>query len=55
MLVLDLKDGKLQDLRKEEEGKMLHKLQAIRMSEDFWDRVHRFCSEGCMWVKPLVS
>ena len=30
------------------------KKKAIRMSEDFWDRVHRFCSEGCMWVKPLV-
>ena len=49
-LILDLKDGKLQDSGKQEEGKTFHKLHVIGMNEDLWDGVHGLGSEtwkGC--------
>ena len=49
-LILDLKDGKLQDSGKQEEGKMFHKLHVIGMNDDLWGRVREVGSEawkGC--------
>ena len=34
LLILDLKDGKLQDSGKQEEGKTFHKLHVIGMNDD---------------------
>ena len=50
LLILDLKDGKLQDSGKQEEGKTFHKLHVLGMNDDLWDRVHGLGSEtwkGC--------
>ena len=50
LLILDLKDGKLQDSGKQEEGKTLHKLHGIRVNDDLWDRVRGIGNEtwkGC--------
>ena len=38
LLILDLKDGKLYDLGKQEEGKTFHKLHVLGMNDDLWDR-----------------
>ena len=38
LLILDLKEGKLYDLGKEE-GKTCHELPVLRMNDDLWDRV----------------
>ena len=46
----DLKDGKLQDSGKQEEGKTFHKLPVLGMNDDLWDRVRGLSSEtwkGC--------
>ena len=48
--LLDLKDGKLQDSGKQEEGKTFHKLHVIGMNDDLRDRVREVGSEtwkGC--------
>ena len=37
LLILDLKNGKLQDSGKEEEGKTCHELNTLCMNDDFWD------------------
>ena len=37
LLILDLKDGKLQDAGKQEEGKRFHKLHVLGMNDDLWD------------------
>ena len=34
LLILDLKDGKLYDSGKQEEGKTLHKLHVLGMNDD---------------------
>ena len=50
LLMLDLKDGKLQDSGKQEEGKTFLKLHVLGMNEDLWDRVRGLGSEtwkGC--------
>ena len=50
LLILDLKDGKLQDSGKQEEGKTFHKLHVLGMNDDLWDRVREVCSgtwKGC--------
>ena len=39
LLILDLKDGKLQDSGKQEEGKAFHKFHVLGMNDDLWDRV----------------
>ena len=38
LLILDLKDGKLLDSGKQEEGKALHKLHVLGMNDDLRDR-----------------
>ena len=48
--ILDMKDGKLSDSGKQEEGKTFLKLHVLGMNEDLWDRVCRLGSEtwkGC--------
>ena len=50
LLILDLKDGKLSDSGKEEEGKMFHNMHVLGMNDDLWDRVRELGSEtwkGC--------
>ena len=50
LLILDLKDGKLQDSGKQEEGKRFHKLHVVGMNDDLWDKVRGLGSEtwkGC--------
>ena len=50
LLILDLRDGKLYDSGKQEEGKTFHKLHFLGMNDDLWDRVCGSCSEiwkGC--------
>ena len=50
LLILYLKDGQLQHSRKEDGGKMFHKLHVIGMNDDLWDKVCRLGSEiwkGC--------
>ena len=57
LLILDLKDGTLQDSGKQEEGKTLHKLHVLGMNDDLWDRVLGVSSEtwkGCERVELLV-
>ena len=44
-LTLDLKESKLQDSGKEEEGKMSNELHVLGMNDDFWDRVCGLGSE----------
>ena len=39
-MILDLKDGKLQGSRKQEEGKTFNKLHALGINDDLWDKVH---------------
>ena len=39
LLILDLKDGEMQDSGKHEEGKTFHKLHVLGMNDDLWDRV----------------
>ena len=34
LLILELKDGRLQDSGKQEEGKMFHKLHVLGMNDD---------------------
>ena len=41
LLILDLKDGKLRDSGKQEEGKTFHKLHVLGMNDDLWDRICR--------------
>ena len=46
----DLKDGKLYDSGKQEEGKTFHNLHVLGMNDDLWDRVRGLGSEtwkGC--------
>ena len=45
LLILGLKEGKLCDSEKEEEGKTLPKLQFVGMNDDLWDRVRGLGSE----------
>ena len=40
LLILDMRDGKLQDSGKEEKGKTFHTLHVLRMHDDLW--VHPF-------------
>ena len=40
LLILDLKEGKLQHSGKEEESKAFHKLHVLRMNDDLWHKVH---------------
>ena len=50
LLILDLKDSKLQNSGKQEEGKTFHKLYVLGMNDDLWDRLHGLGSEtwrGC--------
>ena len=50
LLILDLKDGKLQDSGKQEEGKTFHKLHVLGMNDGLWDRVRALGIEtwkGC--------
>ena len=37
VLILDLKDGKLEDSGKQEEGKTFDKLHVLGMNDDLWD------------------
>ena len=39
LLILELKDGKLEDSGKEVEGKTFHKLHVLGMNDDWWDRI----------------
>ena len=58
LLILDLKDGKLLDSGKQEEGKMFHKLHVLGMNDDLWDRVCGLDSEtlkGCERVELLYG
>ena len=43
LVIFNLKDGKLQDSGKQEEGKMFHKLHVLGINDDLWDTV---CGEG---------
>ena len=36
--MLDLRDGKLWDSGKQEEGKTFHKLHVLGMNDDLWDK-----------------
>ena len=50
LFILDLKDGKLQDLGKQEGGKTFHKLHVLGMKDNLWDRIRGMGSEtwkGC--------
>ena len=50
LLILDLKDGKLSDSGKQEEGKTFYKLHVLGMNDDLCDRVRGLGSEtwkGC--------
>ena len=50
LLILHLKDGKLQDSGKQEEGKTFQKLHVLGINGDLWDRVRGLGSEtwkGC--------
>ena len=50
LLILDLKDGKLKNSGKQEEGKTFHKLHVLGINDDLWDRVCGLGSEtwkGC--------
>ena len=50
LLIFDLKDGKLKDSGKEDEGKTFHKLHVLEINDDLWDRVRGLGSEtwkGC--------
>ena len=50
LLIFDLKDGKLQDSGKQEEGKTLHKLHVLGMNDDLLEGVLGLGSEtwkGC--------
>ena len=50
LLILDLKDGKLQDSGKQEEGKTFHKMHVLGMNDCLWDGVCGLGSEswtGC--------
>ena len=50
LFILDLKDGRLQDSGRQDEGKTLHKLHVLGMNDDFWVRVYGLGSEtwkGC--------
>ena len=52
-----MKDGKLSDSGKEEEGKTFHKLHALGMNDDMWDGFRGVGSDtwkGCEWVKLQV-
>ena len=44
LLILDLKDGRLQDSGKQDEGKRPHKIHVFGMNDDLWNRV---CGLGC--------
>ena len=49
-LVSDLKEEKLQDYGKEEEGTTFHRLNVLRIKNDCWDRVRGLGCEiwkGC--------
>ena len=37
LLILDLKDGKLQDAGMQEGGKIFHQLHVLGMNGDLWD------------------
>ena len=57
LLTLDLKESKLQDSGKEEEGKMSNELHVLGINDDFWDKVRGLGSEtwkGCDCVELLV-
>ena len=41
LLILDLKNGKLWDSGKQEEGKRLHKLHVPEVNDDFWEKFVR--------------
>ena len=45
LLILDLKDGKLSDSGKQEEGKTFHELHILGMNDALWDRVCEVGSE----------
>ena len=45
LLILDLKDGKLQDSGKQEEGKTFHNLHALGMNNDLWDKFDEWIDE----------
>ena len=50
LLILDLKDGKLQDSGKQEGGKTFHQLHVLEMNDDFWDKLRGLGNEtwnGC--------
>ena len=50
LLFSDLKDGRLCDSGKQEEGKKFHKLHVLGINDDLWDRVRGLGSEiwkGC--------
>ena len=44
LFILDLKDGKLQDSGKQEQGKTLHKLHVLGVNGGVWDRLCGFGS-----------
>ena len=55
LLIWDLKDGKLLDSGKQEEGKIFHKLHVLGMNDDLLDTVCGLGSEtwkGCEWLVP---
>ena len=50
LLILDLKEDKLQNVGKEEEGRNSHLLKVAGMNDDLWDRVRglgRRIRKGC--------
>ena len=49
---MDLKDAKLQDSRKQEEGKKFHTLHVLGMNDDLWDRVRGLGSESWSELSP---
>ena len=56
-MILGLKEGKLWDSGKEQEGKTCHNLHALRMNDDLWDRVRGLDSETwkeCELVELVV-
>ena len=51
LLILDFKEGKLQDSGKQEEGNMFHELHFLGMIDDLCDRV---CGVGSATWKVLT-
>ena len=51
-MILDLKDGKLSDSGKQEEGKTFHNLHVLGMNDDLWDEV---CGLGSETWKNVVK